>query len=158
MVKGAEAGGQQAAQLLRRSATEYIQAQVPEVEYDYELVVYIYGNLKGLTKPYLEANIIHQQDDLERFIRGFNMSYPLFSIIDAGNGKECADSKLRGMCKIVLIFVVAAIDLSIPQSILNCSLVTRNANTSSLVAPAIMDMHACLARIAVTRQVEESLC
>jgi len=103
MVQGAEAGGQQAAQLLKRSATEYIQALVPDVEYDYELVVYIYGNLRGLMKAYLEANIIHQQDDLERFIRGFNMSYPLFNIIDAGNGKECSDSKLKGIFNIIFI-------------------------------------------------------
>lgn len=92
---------------MRKTAMEYIRAQVPDLEHDYELVVQIYSNLRGLVKAYSDANVIYQRDDLDRFIRGFNMSYPLFSIIDAGNGKECSDAKLRGERSPACVYSIA---------------------------------------------------
>ncbi len=96
LINECEAGGQEAAQRLRSSALEYVRSKIPDVGYEVEFVVQIYGNLKGLTKACCDAGIIHQREDLDRFIRGFNMNNALFNIIDAGNGKECSDSKIRG--------------------------------------------------------------
>jgi hypothetical protein len=33
------------------------------------------------------------------FVRGFNMGHPMCDFIDAGDGKEGADSKLKGNIK-----------------------------------------------------------
>lgn len=96
LVEGAESGGQQAAQLLRSSVMDYARKQITDIRHDIEVVVHVYANLNGLTKIYGDAHIIEHREQLDRFIRGFNMAHPLFNMIDAGNGKECSDSKLRG--------------------------------------------------------------
>lgn len=53
--------------------------------------------MKGLGKVYVDAKILEQREPFERFARAFNMSHPLCDFIDAGNGKECSDNKIRGM-------------------------------------------------------------
>ncbi len=35
-------------------------------------------------------------DEFDGFCHGFNQSTHLFSIVDAGNGKEAADTKIKG--------------------------------------------------------------
>ncbi|KAL9102458.1 MAG: hypothetical protein Q9163_002388 [Psora crenata] len=95
-VKCAETGGQEAAQLLRSLVIDHVQSQVPDIQQNFDVVVYMYANVRGLAKAYGDAKVIQQRDDLERFIRGFNMAHALVNLIDAGNGKECSDAKLRG--------------------------------------------------------------
>lgn len=56
----------------------------------------MYANVKGLSKKYKEANILPDTSDFYAFIRGFNMEDALCDFIDAGDGKECADFKLKG--------------------------------------------------------------
>ncbi|KAL2874840.1 hypothetical protein SGCOL_009959 [Colletotrichum sp. CLE4] len=51
--------------------------------------------MKGLAKTYIEAGIISHPGVLDEFIRGFNMKNPMCDFVDAGNGKECADEKLK---------------------------------------------------------------
>ena len=57
-----------------------------------KVVVHIYVNMSGMVRTYGKGPI-----DFGMFVREFNMSLPLFAFIDAGNGKECADAKLRGV-------------------------------------------------------------
>lgn len=61
--------------------------------------VRIYANIKGLALVYYYNKILDSADDLYIFVRGFNMGYPMCDFIDAGNRKECADSKLKGNVK-----------------------------------------------------------
>ena len=49
----------------------------------------------GFSKTYHNARILESSGGFERFARGFNKTYPLFEIVDAGNEKECADDKIR---------------------------------------------------------------
>ena len=85
-----------AAQLLRNAVLEYISIKIPCLPQDLEVVIKVYGNLKGLSRLYCDAKILDQREDFENFVRAFNMSHPSCDFIDAGNGKECSDDKIRG--------------------------------------------------------------
>ena len=95
MVLG-EAGGQEAAQSLRNAVTSHVHAERPDIQVDFEILVHVFSNLRGLCKAYTDARTLQQREDLDRFIRGFNMVHPLAHMIDAGNGKECSDAKIKG--------------------------------------------------------------
>ena len=60
-----------------------------------EIWLTIYCNKKGLTET-LTSNEICTLEQFEQFIMGFNQAAPLFSFVDAGVGKEAADSKIKG--------------------------------------------------------------
>ena len=64
---------------------------------DFGIVVQVYANVEGLSKLYIRTGIHKLREDMNRFIQGFNMSHALMSVVDAGNGKECADVKMRGV-------------------------------------------------------------
>ena len=68
--------------------------RLPNIQ-DLETVVYVYANIRGLGKALVEGKILDHQEDLGRFVCGFNKKYPLFDFVDAGNGKECSDAKLK---------------------------------------------------------------
>ena len=68
---------------------------MPDLHDDLEIVVRVYGNLRGLGKTLVDNMILDQHEDLSRFVCGFNKKFALFDIIDAGNGKECSDAKLK---------------------------------------------------------------
>ena len=68
---------------------------MPHIQRDFDVLIHVYGNLRGLTKAYCDAKILQSREDLDRFIRGFNMGLASANIIDAGNGKECSDAKVH---------------------------------------------------------------
>lgn len=83
--------------LLNESIRTFVQTDgVPKLPSHYRIVARIYVNLIGFSRKYCSAGILQSQDGFEQFIRGFNKTYPLFEIVDAGNEKECSDSKIRG--------------------------------------------------------------
>ena len=96
MVKDVYAGGQTAAQLLHDAVLEYIRVEVSHLPQDLEVVIKVYGNMKGLCKLYCDAKILDQRESFESFVRAFNMNHPSCDFVDAGNGKECSDDKVRG--------------------------------------------------------------
>lgn len=96
LVKNAEMGGQEAAQLLRSCILDYLRQKLPDLQHDLEIMVRVYGNMNGLNKTYCDSSILEQRENFGRFVRGFNMGHPLCDFIDAGNGKECSDDKIRG--------------------------------------------------------------
>jgi hypothetical protein len=59
------------------------------------VVVRVYANVRGLAKTYRDNGIL---PDLrfDDFVRGFNMGDVMCDYVDAGNGKECADEKVKG--------------------------------------------------------------
>lgn len=61
-----------------------------------EIWLTIYCNKKGLTET-LIANEVCTAEQFEQFVMGFNQAAPLFSFVDAGVGKEAADSKIKGV-------------------------------------------------------------
>lgn len=62
----------------------------------YKIRVRVYANVQGLTQAYRDASIIRGDENLTTFIQAFNKANTLCDFVDAGNGKECADVKLKG--------------------------------------------------------------
>jgi hypothetical protein len=75
---------------------EHVRTQLPNLN-DVEVLVRAYANVEGLKRTYVDNKILEEGAKFDSFVRGFNMGYPLCDYIDAGNGKECSDDKLRGM-------------------------------------------------------------
>lgn len=101
--KNEESGGQEATQLLRGSVSEYLKKKFPELQHDLVIVIRVYANMKGLGKIYYDAKILEQREQFDRFARAFNMGHPLCDFVDAGNGKECSDDKIRGMSLLITV-------------------------------------------------------
>lgn len=81
---------------LNKSIETFVRAaDVPTLPSYFRVVVRIYINMIGFARKYCNVGILDSQDGFERFIRGFNKTYPLFEIVDAGNEKECSDNKIR---------------------------------------------------------------
>ncbi|KXH33061.1 CCCH zinc finger DNA binding protein [Colletotrichum simmondsii] len=88
-------GGKKAASLLRLAVFDELKAVDPCLPHHLQLAVRVYANLKGLAKTYTEMGIIPDPGVLYDFVRGFNMWNAMCDFVDAGNGKECTDEKLK---------------------------------------------------------------
>jgi hypothetical protein len=83
-------------QLLKRAIEDYLFQLDPEANPRIQCRIRVYANVSGLAKTYLETKIAPADGTLEAFIQGFNMENGLCDFVNAGNGKECSDVKLRG--------------------------------------------------------------
>jgi hypothetical protein len=95
-VKEGADGGKRAASLLKQAVEEELQACDPSAAHHVQVVVRVYANMKGLTKTYKEMDLLPQSTTFEEFVRGFNMGDVMCDYVDAGNGKECSDAKVKG--------------------------------------------------------------
>lgn len=64
-----------------------------------QIRVRVYANIKGLVSTYCHNKILDSTASFDAFVRGFNMGHPTSEFVDAGDRKECADSKLKGDIK-----------------------------------------------------------
>lgn len=62
-----------------------------------QIRVRVYANIKGLASTYCHHKILQGAAEFDAFVRGFNMGHHMGDFVDAGDGKECADSKLKGI-------------------------------------------------------------
>ncbi|OGM39778.1 CCCH zinc finger DNA binding protein [Aspergillus bombycis] len=90
-------GGQKAVQLLRKAVEDYLFQLDPEANPRIQCKIRVYANVSGLSKTYRDTSIAPVDGTLEAFIQGFNMENGLCDFVDAGNGKECSDVKLRAL-------------------------------------------------------------
>jgi hypothetical protein len=95
-VKEGADGGKRAASLLKQAVEEELRACDPSAVHHVQVVVRVYANMKGLTKTYKEMDFLPQSTTFEEFVRGFNMGDVMCDYVDAGNGKECSDAKVKG--------------------------------------------------------------
>ncbi len=92
-----ETGGAKAAHRLLAEVKDSVQAaQLHHLSSDYQVVVNVYANKRGLTGALLEAGIISRPSDLEEFFCKFTQSQAHFQFVDCGPGKERVDAKIRG--------------------------------------------------------------
>ena len=140
-----EAGGEGAAQILRSSVTSYVKDKLTDLNPDTEVVVKIYANLRGLGKALADNTILEHHEDLGRFVCGFNKKYPLFDFVDAGNGKECSDAKLKSESSALFheLWPFACIKASNKQNFSSSICATSIASTSFLVDQPTMAMLDC---------------
>lgn len=88
-------GGKRAAALLVQAVKEELRSQNPFNQM--QVVVRIYSNCQGLARTYEEMGVLPQTAVFNDFVRGFNMGDTMCDYVDAGNGKECSDEKVKGM-------------------------------------------------------------
>lgn len=81
----------------------HIRKVAPDVDANIQYKIRVYANVTGLAKTYRVTSLVSSEDALGSFIQGFNMENPLCDFVDAGNGKECADVKIRGDFTMLLI-------------------------------------------------------
>ncbi|KAI4619124.1 uncharacterized protein J4E87_007711 [Alternaria ethzedia] len=97
LVKAGLDGGKRAARLLKQAVEEELRSSPPALAHHIQVVIRVYANMKGLAKTYKDAEILPQLASLDEFVRGFNMGDPMCDYVDAGNGKECSDEKIKAM-------------------------------------------------------------
>ncbi|KAL3441081.1 hypothetical protein BJX65DRAFT_289306 [Aspergillus insuetus] len=90
-------GGHDAARALIYAVKDHMKKVDPGASPATSYNIRVFANVLGLTKLYRETNLLRPGEDLSNFIRGFNMESPLCDFIDAGDGKECADVKIKGV-------------------------------------------------------------
>ncbi|KAF4212317.1 hypothetical protein CNMCM5878_001420 [Aspergillus fumigatiaffinis] len=95
LVKDGKHGGLEAARLLTQAVQDHIQKVDPEAPPNISCKIRVFANVEGLTGAYRNNNILSAGESLTSFIQGFNQENALCDFVDAGNGKECADVKLR---------------------------------------------------------------
>ena len=98
-IQQGQAGGRLAASQLFKGLTDHLTSLDPSdasIPARSQLWLTIYCNKSGLLDT-LTSNAVCTAEQFEAFVLGFNQASPLFSIVDVGNGKEAADSKIKGV-------------------------------------------------------------
>ena len=95
-LRNPDAGGIEAAHELRSAVKDYVQDSTKEAPVEYEVMVTVLANKRGLAKAITESQKFSEPVDLDSFFCKFSQSHPLFQFVDCGAGKERVDSKLRG--------------------------------------------------------------
>lgn len=88
-------GGLQAAMLLTKSITEYLNNTITLETARGQIWLTIFFNKSGLSDTLVYNNVC-TAEEFDAFVIGFNQASPLFCLIDVGGGKEAADSKVKG--------------------------------------------------------------
>lgn len=94
-VKDGASGGERAARDLRQAILDHLKDKT-YFQHDYKILIRVYANLQGLSKTYSDARIIPNSKVFLDFVQTFNKTHDLVEIVDAGNDKEAADSKIKG--------------------------------------------------------------
>ncbi|KAF2464465.1 uncharacterized protein BDR25DRAFT_319202 [Lindgomyces ingoldianus] len=95
LLRAGETGGRQAARLLKASIIEHLREKFPKVPASVKILIRVYANVKGLAKSYSEAKVISNPAEFDSFVNGFNKEDALCDFVNAGDGKECADEKIK---------------------------------------------------------------
>lgn len=98
LIKAGSDGGSLAAQRLNDTVRDSLRRKGLEHR---EVVVRVYANVAGLSKALAKAGLVGPHSRaMTPFIANFNRSYPLTDFVDAGELKENADFKLRGLLRL----------------------------------------------------------
>ncbi|KAH6957246.1 CCCH zinc finger DNA binding protein [Fusarium avenaceum] len=97
LVQAGLEGGKQAMSLLKQSVEKKLKTLSGSVPPHLQIIIRVYANLQGLSQSYQNSDLLSNGQTLEEFVRGFNMGDPLCDYVDAGNGKECADEKVKAL-------------------------------------------------------------
>ncbi|KAL8855474.1 MAG: hypothetical protein Q9178_007885 [Gyalolechia marmorata] len=90
--QGTSGGGEAATRLL-----DNIKSHIQQYEgaMNWKIIVRVYANLEGLLKKYAYIDFYEEKRALRQFVAGFTQSQPLFDFVDAGEGKERTDHKIK---------------------------------------------------------------
>ncbi|KAL8723278.1 MAG: hypothetical protein Q9225_000400 [Loekoesia sp. 1 TL-2023] len=93
LIRQGAIGGGEAANRLLDKIKAYIQRYDGAIHW--KIIVRVYANLEGLLKKYSYIGFNEEEKALRQFVAGFTQSQPLFDFVDAGQGKERADHKIK---------------------------------------------------------------
>ncbi|CAM1504877.1 Fc.00g024680.m01.CDS01 [Cosmosporella sp. VM-42] len=105
LVKQGLEGGQKTVNLLRQAVDGHLKDTMGSEANHVKVVARVYANLKGLSMAYKDYDVLYDPATLFEFVRGFNMGNDLCDFVDAGNGKECADEKIKAAFRINVVDV-----------------------------------------------------
>ncbi|TFK98838.1 hypothetical protein BDV98DRAFT_195913 [Pterulicium gracile] len=100
LIQQGQAGGRAAAGKLKRGIITHLDSLADDLPTSStttgrsQVWVSIYCNISGLVDVLVGQGIC-TPDTFQSFCVGFNQASPLFSIVDAGSGKEAADTKIK---------------------------------------------------------------
>ncbi|KAJ5881255.1 uncharacterized protein N7473_012308 [Penicillium subrubescens] len=94
-IQDGQRGGHSAARRLIENVDRYIQNLYRNESSNVPYRIRVYANVRGLAKTYRENKTISEEGTLLSFVQGFNMEDVLCDFVDAGDGKECSDVKIR---------------------------------------------------------------
>ncbi|KAL8754885.1 MAG: hypothetical protein Q9199_004029 [Rusavskia elegans] len=90
--QGATGGGEAANRLLNNIKCHI---QKHDGAMHWKIIVRVYANIEGLLKKFAYIGFTEEEKALRQFVAGFTQSQPLFDFVDAGQGKERADHKIK---------------------------------------------------------------
>ncbi|KAJ5992059.1 hypothetical protein N7451_007783 [Penicillium sp. IBT 35674x] len=96
-VQDGRTGGRSAAKALMEAVRNHVRKVAPDVDANIQYKIRVFANVTGLAKTYRNTGVMTSEHALGPFIQGFNMENPLCDLVDAGNGKECSDVKIRAL-------------------------------------------------------------
>lgn len=98
LIKAGAEGGSLAAQRLNDTIRDSLRRK--NIEHC-DVVIRVYANVAGLSKALAKAGLVGAHGrSMTPFIANFNRSYPLTDFVDAGELKENADFKVRGLLRL----------------------------------------------------------
>ncbi|KAL8869125.1 MAG: hypothetical protein Q9198_007970, partial [Flavoplaca austrocitrina] len=100
LINQGAAGGGEAANRLLNNIKRSIQQHEGAIHW--KIIVRVYANIEGLLKKFAYIGFIEEEKALCQFVAGFTQSQPLFDFVDAGQGKERADHKIKGELRATL--------------------------------------------------------
>lgn len=90
-------GGSEAGHMLLKEIKQHVQQRHENASALWPIMVQIYCNFEGLSRKLAQIGVIKSTAEFRAFAAEFNLSQPLFSLVDVGSGKERADHKIKGM-------------------------------------------------------------
>ena len=94
LLQAASDGGAEAAHELHQEIKRVVQDR--DITASCSVKAEIYVSLDDLARKLASVGSLRTIGDMSHFVHAFNLSQPLFSIIDVGRGKERADHKIKG--------------------------------------------------------------
>ncbi|KAI5460831.1 hypothetical protein BGZ63DRAFT_358947 [Mariannaea sp. PMI_226] len=94
LVKQGLEGGKKTASLLKQAVEEKLRSSGVVTAHHLQVIIRVYANVKGLVKKYKEMEVL-TETTFDEFVRGFNIGDVMCDYVDAGNGKECSDEKVK---------------------------------------------------------------
>lgn len=116
LIKAGAEGGVTAANLLSDYVKDYLQSNLAGNADQCRIMVRIYSNLLGLSKSLARVGLAgHEARSISSFTSSFTRSEDLFDYIDAGDKKEGADHKIRGVhASLCQLFYHANVSRNVP--------------------------------------------
>lgn len=98
LIRAGADGGITAANLLSDYIKNYLQSNLGGQADQCRIMVRIYANVLGLSKSLARVGLVgYEARSLSSFTSSFTRSEDLFDYVDAGDKKEGADHKIRGV-------------------------------------------------------------